>query len=162
MQAIIFTNRKNASIWDKPYYIKLFVKNIGSHKKNSLITIGKKRLREYDDQYTFSFLMPLIVRGSWDVMPPDEVIPSWSPPQPRTVRGFQLSHLLPSWGLSFFGKTTSLILLIGAVLFILNFFFPGLKEIIVFISNEIFASIKGLLLGIKKLFSPKEKSSETT
>lgn len=147
---------EEASIWNKPYHMKLFMKNIGSYTKKS----GKikKGLKAFDDQYTFTFLMPLLVRGSWDVMAPDEVIPDWNPPEPRIVKGFQFSHILPDWGIGipFVGKSASLIIMIGAVLFVLNFFFPGLKDILVFLGNTLRDIIIGAINGIKSLFSRKK------
>ena len=147
---------EQASIWDKPYYMKIFLRNIGTYKDPSLIQ-KNRTLKAYDNQLTFHFLMPLLVRGSWDIIPPNEVIPEWNPPTPRRLEGNQLRHLIPDFGLNFFGRTISLVLMIGAIVFILFFFFPGLRGLLAFMFQQVADAIMGFINWIRGLFSRKKK-----
>ncbi len=102
-------NRQN--IWDRPYYIRLSSKNIGSRNK---LTAIKGR----DDMITMEFLMPLFVVGDLEVTIPSELMAEWNPPDPWN-KSFSLKNLLPEWGLSGFGKFFSGILIGGIVFLIL-------------------------------------------
>lgn len=149
-----FQEPDEGSIWDKPYYMKIFLKDVGSHKQRNWFK-GKK-FSQYDDQYTFSFVMPLLVRGSWNVIPPQEIIPDWDPPTPRRVAAFRFADLLPNLGIPFLGRGASLIILVIAGLFILNFFFPGFKDILVLLTNLLRDTIITSINWIKGLFSRKK------
>jgi hypothetical protein len=110
------------SFWNKPYFIRLYFNNIGSWREGFL---GN---RKFDDQVTFTFLMPVFVLGSWDIIPPSDIIPEWDPPKPY-FREFSLKNLIPAWGLGTFGKFLSLIGLIVIVLIILRVLFPVLGSL---------------------------------
>ena len=144
-----FQLRDTASIWNKPYYLKIFLTNIGSHLRRNIW--NGKIPNKYDDQVTFSFLMPLFVRGSWDVIPPEEVIPNWNPPQPRMVEGFKLKHLLPRWHffLGGFGRVISTILLIVGGLLIASFFLPALGPLLMGALNLVLGSINKFLRNLR-------------
>jgi len=66
--------RRN-DIWNKPYYLRLHSTNIGSRRKTL-------NINQQDDQIRMTFLMPLFVIGSLDVLVPKEIIPAWDPPEP--------------------------------------------------------------------------------
>lgn len=112
----------NDLFWNKPYYIRLYFNNIGSWREGFL---GN---RKFDDQVTFTFLMPVFVLGSWDIIPPSEIIPEWDPPKPY-FRKFRLKNLLPGWGLGSFGKIISLIGLIAIAVILLPVLFPVLGSL---------------------------------
>jgi hypothetical protein len=107
------------SFWNKPYFIRLYFNNIGSWREGFL---GN---RKFDDQVTFTFLMPVFVLGSWDITPPSDIIPEWDPPKPY-FREFSLKNLMPGWGLGTFGKILSLIGLIAIIFILLPVLFPVL------------------------------------
>jgi len=110
-----------SSFWNKPYYIRIFFNNIGSWKNWS-------GTRKYDDQVTFSFLMPIFVIGSWDVIPPKEIIPEWDPPEPYTKDFFQ--NILPSFGLKTFGKILSGLGWAFVLIILIPLIFPSVLNII--------------------------------
>ena len=99
------------SIWNKDYYVKVYLDNFGTWKEG--LFKGK-----FDDQITYDFMMPVLVEGSWDVMPPYELIPKWDPPKPYHKRGLSV---LPQWGLKF-GKWLSmgLVVFIGMALLVMT------------------------------------------
>ena len=109
-----------SNIWDRPYYLRLNSKNIGSRRSGAL------NLQQQGDQINMEFLMPLFVVGSLDVIMPSELLPEWQPPEPYSKR-FTLRNLLPSWGLSGFGKVISIVILIVIGVLALNTFFPFLR-----------------------------------
>jgi hypothetical protein len=125
------------SIWNKEYYIELFFNNIGSWREGFLGT------RKYDDQVVYGFLMPIFVIGSWDVIPPKEVIPDYAP-HPAYFKEFKLSNLLPSFGLKAFGKILSAAALIFILFMALTIVFPTTLTI-----------VKSIAQGLRRLFGKK-------
>ena len=125
----IFSSQGNSqadedqSFWNKPYYIRLFFNNIGSWRKGFL---GNRR---YDDQVTFTFLMPIFVLGSWDIIPPSEIIPEWDPPEPY-FKEFSLKNLLPKWGMGTIGRILSLFGLLAIIFILLPVLFPVLSSVL--------------------------------
>jgi hypothetical protein len=113
-----------ASIWNKPFYIKIFFNNIGSWKEGWFLN-----WRKFDDQVTFRFLMPVFVVGSWDVIVPGEIIPKWEPPKPYYDE-FTLGSLFPSWGLGFLGKLFSGGALVVVLIVILALLFPSVLSLV--------------------------------
>lgn len=93
-------------IWNKPYYFKLFFNNLGTWRS------GLFNQNEFHDQVTYKFLMPVFVVGSWDVIAPQEILPTWSPPEPY-IRKVTLSSFLPFGNMGFLGKMFSVIILLG-------------------------------------------------
>ncbi len=89
------------TIWNKPLYAIISVPNIGSYR-----TITAKG----DEQVTFDFLMPLLVRGSWDIQIPSSIIPDYTPAPP--YKRSLANILLPKWGLGVFGQAVSLVFII--------------------------------------------------
>lgn len=117
------------SIWNRDFFVKLYLKNFGSWKEGFL---GN---RKFDDQLNYTFIMPVLVEGSWDVHAPYEIIPEWSPPEPYIREGIKL---LPEWGLGKVGRFLSMGL-IGALLVMLIFLLaPGL--------------LSGLIAGFGRIF----------
>ncbi|MDI3525844.1 MAG: hypothetical protein PWR03_27 [Tenuifilum sp.] len=109
---------KRLNIWNRKYYIKLHSKNIGARQTG--ILWNKK---SFDEQLEFSFLLPLLVVGSWDVQLPWDVIPEMEAPQPY-YRSFSIKNLFPDWGIGGLGKAFSLLIILGVVaLLFLRFFF---------------------------------------
>jgi len=112
-------------IWNQPYYLKLFFNNLGSWRS------GLFHQQQYHDQVTYRFLMPVLVSGQWEVMPPAEVLADWTPPEPYIHR----SRLRQWWSALAkhpFGRSLNL-LLIGLVLglsgsFLLPLLFRGLRR----------------------------------
>ncbi len=84
------------TIWNKPLYAYISVPEIGSYRE-----LKKKG----DEMVNFSFIMPLLVRGSWDVQIPSSIVPEYkpTPPYKRTLSDI----FLPKWGLGKFGKVLS-------------------------------------------------------
>ena len=109
-------------IWNKPYYFKLFFNNLGTWRS------GLFNQNEFHDQVNYSFLMPVFVVGSWDVIVPQEVLPEWDPPKPF-IRKFTLKNLLPFWNLGILGKMGSIVLILIIVLLGLFRLFPGLTSL---------------------------------
>ena len=91
----------NNTIWNKPLYAYISIPNIGSYR-----TLTKKG----DEMVNFSFIMPLLVRGTWDIQIPSSIIPEYkpTPPYKRSLANI----LLPKWGLGIFGQGVSLILIL--------------------------------------------------
>lgn len=108
----------SCTFWNKEYYVKIFLKNFGSYREGLL---GSRR---YDDQITYHFLMPILVEGSWDVIPPSEIIPNWDPPEPYFRRGISI---IPRWGMKgVVGKLLSVGLIALAVVGFFVLFLPVL------------------------------------
>lgn len=118
----------SCTFWNKEYYAKIFLKNIGTYRE------GLFRSRRYDDQLTLQFLMPILVEGSWDVIPPSEIIPEWEPPAPYYKKGISF---IPGWGLKGIGKVLSSGLLILAIAGFLVLFFPA-------IFNSLLSGLSGI------------------
>lgn len=110
-------------IWNKPYYVKLFFNNLGTWRS------GLFNQNQFHDQVSYSFLMPLFVVGSWDVIAPQEVLPAWNPPQ-QFVKKFTLKNLLPLWNMGWPGKITGLLLLGLMAVIVLVIIFPPLLPLI--------------------------------
>ena len=114
----IKTNDENF-IWSKPYYIKLFFNNLGTWRS------GVFNQNQFHDQVNLSFLMPVFVVGSWDVIIPQEILPAWDPPKPF-IKKITIRNFLPFWNLGFFGKMGSILLLVIILSLVLLKFVPGL------------------------------------
>ncbi len=113
---------KNSNfIWNKPYYIKLFFNNLGTWRS------GLFNQNQFHDQVSYSFLMPIFVVGSWDVIVPQEVLPEWNPPEPY-IKKFTLKSLLPFWGNGFLGKIGSIVLVFLVLFFLISMFFPRIMR----------------------------------
>ncbi|MBB3697634.1 hypothetical protein KMW28_05570 [Flammeovirga yaeyamensis] len=95
----------NKTVWNKSLFAVISVQNIGSYRK--LTSKG-------DEQVTFDFIMPLLVRGSWDIQIPSSIIPEYEPTPP--YRRSLSNILLPKWGLGIFGQSVSLILFLIIIL----------------------------------------------
>lgn len=106
-------------IWNKPYYLKLYFNNLGTWRS------GLFNQNEYHDQVNYKFLMPVFVVGSWDIIAPQEILPTWDPPEPY-IRKFSLKSLLPFGEMGIFGKLISVIIIIGIVLIGITIIFPML------------------------------------
>ncbi|HPD96495.1 MAG TPA: hypothetical protein PLA24_11460 [Tenuifilaceae bacterium] len=100
-------NYKNFDIWNKKYYVKIFSKNIGSRQQG---IFGQKK---FDEQLEYTFMMPLLVVGSWDVQMPWDAMSEMEAPKPY-YSSFSLRNLLPKWG-GGFGQVFSVILIVGAI-----------------------------------------------
>lgn len=111
------------SIWNQPVYIGIHFNNIGSWREG-LFKLG----RQYDDQVTYTFLVPLFVAGSWDIAMP--AVPKWEPPEPYVRAGLSLGSLLPSWGIGKPGRWLSGLILIGIAFCVLLVVIPGLGPIV--------------------------------
>ncbi|MEJ5315963.1 MAG: hypothetical protein WHS63_03065 [Tenuifilum sp.] len=95
------------NIWNRKYYFKIHSKNIGARKTGILWNA-----KTFDEQIEFTFLLPLLVVGNWDVQLPWEVIPTMEAPQPY-YKSFSIKNLLPDWGLGGIGKGLSSLILVG-------------------------------------------------
>ncbi|RMG26470.1 MAG: hypothetical protein D6730_09085 [Bacteroidetes bacterium] len=95
-------NPNDTTFWNRAYYVDIFFNNIGSWKEN----LG---LRKYADQVTFTFVMPILVKGSWDIRAPNEIIPDFEPPEAYNYQ-FSLANLIPDLGIPKIGKIIFLIL----------------------------------------------------
>lgn len=84
------------SIFNKDYYFRITSKNIGSWERN----LG---FDKWDDRVTFTFLLPILVKGTLDVILPSDVIPEYQPPH-AYVKTFTLADLLPDWSLGGVGR----------------------------------------------------------
>lgn len=111
---------KNFDIWNKPYYARLYSRNIGSRQKGFF---GQKK---FDEQVEYTFLLPLLVVGSWDVQLPWDVMPEMQAPVPYS-RGFNLKNLFPEWGIKS-GGWISAGLLVAVVVLLLLWFLPMLRR----------------------------------
>ncbi|MHC1705373.1 MAG: hypothetical protein AB9846_15815 [Tenuifilaceae bacterium] len=123
-------SNNNDFIWNKPYYVKLFFNNLGAWRS------GIFNQNHFHDQVSYSFLMPIFVVGSWDVIIPQEILPNWDPPKPY-IKKVTLKNLLPFWNSGILGKLGSIIIVV----------------LLVFLG--IFIIIPNLPLLIKRLFSSK-------
>lgn len=109
-------------IWNKPYYIKLHFNNLGTWRS------GLFSQNQFHDQVTYSFLMPVFVVGSWDVIAPQEVLPEWNPPDPF-IRKITLKNLLPFWHLGVLGKAGSILIIAIIMIFGLPLLIPGIGTV---------------------------------
>ena len=102
----------NATVWNKPIYAKLYCSNIGTYRK--FLTKG-------DEKVTFKLIMPLLVRGNWDIQIPNSIIPEYTPTPPyrRTVWDI----FVPSWGIGLLGKIGSGLLYMAVLAVIVLIFF---------------------------------------
>ncbi|CAM1365575.1 hypothetical protein [Tenacibaculum xiamenense] len=91
----------DATVWNKPIYAKVYCSNIGTYRN---------LFRKGDEKISFELVMPLLVRGNWDIRIPNSIIPEYKPlpPYRRTLADV----LIPSWGIGFFGKIASSLLYI--------------------------------------------------
>ncbi len=117
-------------IWSKPYYIKLFFDNLGSWRGGFL---GGN---QYHDQVRYSFLMPVFVVGSWDVIVPQEILPEWNPPEPY-IKKISLKNFLPFWKMGFIGKIISIAIVAGIVLIGSFIVFPGVGMLVKGLLNKL-------------------------
>ena len=101
-QEIFNQKDDNNTIWNKPLYAYISVPSIGSYR-----TLSKKG----DEMVNFSFIMPLLVRGSWDIQIPSSIVPEYQPTPPYKRKLTNI--LLPKWGLGVFGQGLSLIIISG-------------------------------------------------
>jgi hypothetical protein len=106
-------------IWNKPYYLKLYFNNLGTWRT------GLFNQNEYHDQVNYKFLMPVFVVGSWDIIAPQEILPTWDPPEPY-IKKFSLRNLLPFGEMGFIGKLISVILIVGILFIGITLIFPVL------------------------------------
>ena len=110
---------KDSFIWNKPYYLKLYFNNLGTWRS------GLFNQNQYHDQVNYKFLMPVFVVGSWDIIAPQEILPTWDPPEPY-IKKFSLRNLLPFGEMGFFGKIISVIMIIGIGFIGITLIFPVL------------------------------------
>ena len=121
-QVLEHKTKNSDFIWNKPYYIKLFFNNLGTWCS------GLFNQNQFHDQVSYSFLMPIFVVGSWDVIVPQEILPEWNPPEPY-IKKFTLKSLLPFWGNGFFGKIGSVVLVLLVLFFLFTTFFPRIARL---------------------------------
>jgi len=114
------TNYTNFDIWNKKYYIKLYSKNIGSRQTGFF---GQKK---FDEQVEYTFILPLLVVGSWDVQMPWDVMPEMEAPKPY-YKNFSIKNLLPKWGLGF-GKGLSAVMIITIIGLAFLLFIPKFRR----------------------------------
>ena len=107
------------TVWNKPIYAELYFANFGTYKNF---------LKSKDDKISFEFIMPLLVRGSWDIQIPPQIVPEYKPVKP--YRRSLANILLPSWGLKGFGRTLSTILFVFVGLIVAAAFFPSFGSIL--------------------------------
>jgi hypothetical protein len=122
------TGSDENEFWNKPFYIRIFFNNIGSWKE------GFAGNRKYDDQVTYSFIMPVFVIGSWDIIPPSGIIPEWTANKPF-FREFRLKNLVPAWGLGAFGRFFSIMALVVVLIMVV----PGVLPVFGTIIGKLFA-----------------------
>jgi hypothetical protein len=106
-------------IWNKPYYVKLFFNNLGTWRS------GLFNQNHFHDQVSYSFLMPVFVVGSWDIISPQEVLPKWDPPKPY-IKKFTIKNLLPFWNSGILGKIGSGVVVLFILIFGAAIFFPNI------------------------------------
>lgn len=97
------------SIFNREVYFRIESNNIGSWDKKGLF-FGT----EWDDQFTITCLMPILVKGKFDVVLDSKFRPSYRPPA-AYMNTVHLADILPDWGLSGIGKYLSY----GFIVFIL-------------------------------------------
>ncbi|MDX2444232.1 MAG: hypothetical protein QNK30_10580 [Bacteroidales bacterium] len=73
--------------------------------------------------------MPVFVLGSWDIVPPSEIIPEWDPPEPY-FKEFRINNLLPKWGMGPFGRILSIFGLIVILGILLPIIFPAFSSVL--------------------------------
>ena len=98
----------NPSIWNKTDYVNLTITDIG--------TRGRLAVHK-NEELTIHFLMPMLVRGNWDVKLDPKIFPKEM--QAKVNKRGLSDILLPKFGLKLFGKgisTLLYILLIGIIL----------------------------------------------
>ena len=110
------------NIWNEEFFVKIYLKNFGSWREG---LFGSK---SYDDQLKYTFLMPILVEGTWDMQPPFELIPEWKPPKPFQRKGI---NLIPDWGMGAMGKVLTWGMLIIVAFCVLSIFFPGIIILII-------------------------------
>lgn len=93
------------TIWNKPLYARITFTDIGSYRR----FLSEKG----DEKIQFSFLMPLLMRGSWDVQIPASIVPEYDPSPPYR-RSFA-SIMLPKWGLGILGAGLSALIYLAVV-----------------------------------------------
>lgn len=111
-------NIKNENIWNKKYYVKLYSANIGSRQKGFFGT------KKFDEQVEYTFLMPLLVVGSWDIQIPSEILPEMEVPKPY-YKSMSIKNLFPKWGLGI-GKWLSSGLIIVLLVLVVLYLSPKL------------------------------------
>ncbi len=108
------------SIFNKAIYFRIQSDNIGSWDKKGLF-FGT----EWDDQFTITFLMPVLVKGQFDVLFDSELKPTYAPRQ-AYFNSVQPSDIIPNWGLAGIGTYISygfiVFILIVAILFVPQLF----------------------------------------
>ncbi len=109
------------TIWNKPIFAEITFTDFGSYNK-------KWGLNKGDEKITFDFIMPLFVRGSWDIQIPTAIIPEYEPTPPFTRKLSDI--LLPKWGLKGIGRFFSTIIYIALVFILIVAFFPMVPTII--------------------------------
>jgi hypothetical protein len=104
------------TIWNKPLYAMILFSNIGSYRS----------FREKgDEKISFSFIMPLLVRGSWDVQIPPTIVPKYQPAPPYRRSFFNI--MVPKWGSGIFGQGLSTLLYLAIVGIVLLKLFPKIR-----------------------------------
>lgn len=109
------------TIWNKPIYAELAFSNFGTYKK--FLAQGR------DDKISFDFIMPLFVRGSWDIKIPTEIVPEYKPTEPYHRKLFDF--LVPKWGLKGFGRSISTVIYLVIGIIALSAFFPAILQNII-------------------------------
>ena len=114
-----FPNTAN-SIFNKAVYFRIQSNNIGSWDKKGLF-FGT----EWDDQFTITCLMPILVKGKFEVVLDSKFRPSYIPNE-AYFNHVSFSDIIPDWGLSRIGKYISygfiVFIHIVAILFIPQLF----------------------------------------
>ncbi|MEW5846169.1 MAG: hypothetical protein AB1777_07885 [Bacteroidota bacterium] len=113
---------KRLNIWNRKYYFRVHSKNIGARQTGILWN-----RRNFDEQIEFTFLLPLLVAGNWDVQLPWEVIPAMEAPQPY-YKSFSIKNLLPDWGMGGFGKGLSGLIIVGIAVLAFLWVLPLLRR----------------------------------
>jgi hypothetical protein len=113
-ESLLAFNR-NSNIWNTPDTVSLYFDNFGTY------SVGKP------DNVTYTFIMPILVKGKWEVKLPSKFFTDIVNKQ-RNLFSREFSFL-PDWGFSF-GKiiTWILYILIGGIL--IKTLFPTIIQII--------------------------------
>lgn len=123
LQLVLRLNEyKKFNIWNRKYFFRIHSKNFGARQTG--ILWNKKT---FDEQVEFTFLMPLLVVGSWDVQLPWEVIPTMEAPQPY-YKSFSIKNLLPDWGIGSLGKGLSGFIILSLALFAILWLFQVFRK----------------------------------
>jgi hypothetical protein len=128
---VLDLENNDKTIWNKPVYAEITFTDFGSWTKKWGIERG-------DEKISFDFIMPLFVRGSWDIQIPTEVIPSYKPIPPYSRKLSDI--LLPKWGLKGIGKFLSTILYVVIGFILLMAFFPMIPSMLIKTLRNIFKS----------------------